>query len=169
MLDVIHAKTDAGRRALQERAFSGTRAQRSLLIMLDGVQTLGKLWPAVEALGLGERDVEFLAACGYIEARVAVPPRSQRTATERAAAAQAPRPAQRSLAAAKFYALDQVGRLLGHRDEDLRLAAREVIDRSSLVAWLQQCHHHIAEMAGQQRAELFSARVFDLLPEEIAA
>ena len=169
MLDVIHAKTDAGRRALQERAFSGTRAQRSLLIMVDGVQTLGKLWPAVEALGLGERDVEYLAARGYIETRVTVPQKAQRTAVAKAAAAPAPRPVQRSLAAAKFYALDQVGRLLGHRDEPLRLAAREVTDRSSLVAWLQQCHHHIAEMAGQQRAELFSARVSDLLPEEIAA
>lgn len=174
MPDAIYAKTDAGRRALQERAFSGSRAQRSLLILIDGVQTLGKLWPAIQALGLSERDVEYLAECGYIEARLPAQ-KVQRPAAVKMAAAvattagEAPRLVQRSLAAAKFYALEQISRLLGQADEDFRLAARKVTDRTSLVAWLEQCRHHIAEVAGEERAELFAARVFDLMPEDSAA
>lgn len=171
MLDLIYAKTDAGRRALQDRAFTGSRAQRSLLIMIDGVQTLARLWPAIEALGLGERDVQFLAECGYVEARaVVVGSRSSSTARAVQAAvaatpAAAPRQPTRSLAAAKFYALEQMGRLLGRADEELRVAARTVTDRASLVAWLERCAGHIATVAGEERAASFAARVSELMPE----
>ena len=168
MHDTIFAKTEAGRRALQERSFSGTRAQRSLLIMIDGMQPLGKLWPAVETLGLNERDVEHLAQCGYIEGR-AVMRTTPRAAAAATPAAESSRPVQRSLAAAKFYALDQVGRLLGRADEELRLAARTVTDRTSLITWLEHCQRHIADVAGEERAGLFAARVLDLLPEEAPA
>ncbi|WKB54969.1 hypothetical protein [Eleftheria terrae] len=169
---LVYAKTDAGRRALSERRFAGTPAQRALFILLDGRQPLRRLAAAARALGVGMHDVEALAALGYIA------PAQAAAAPGAAAAAALPpiepapmvsRTTPRSLAAAKFYALEQVGRMLGQADAALREAAREVADRDSLLRWLQDCRHALQQVAGEERAGLFLARVQELLPEEDAA
>lgn len=165
---LVYAKTDAGRRALSERRFAGTPAQRALFILLDGRQPLRRLAAAARALGVGMHDVEALAALGYIApaqaavaAEAALPPAEPAPVVSRTT--------PRSLAAAKFYALEQVGRMLGQADGALREAAREVADRDSLLRWLQDCRHALQQVAGEERAGLFLARVQELLPEEDAA
>lgn len=159
---LIPSKTPKARQVLQGRDFPGTRAQRALLIMADGRKTLGELAGVIGGLGLSRADLQALGEAGWITwdgqpAPLAAPP----------APAAAPRPA-RTLAAAKFFALDLIGRMLGQRDEPLRMAAREVADADELLAWLAGCVDTLRREAGDEPAEMFHLRVRAMLPEELA-
>lgn len=159
---LIPSKTPKARQVLQGRDFPGTRAQRALLIMADGRKTLGELAGVIGGLGLSSADLQALGDAGWITwagqpAPLAAPP----------APAATPRPA-RTLAAAKFFALDLIGRMLGQRDEPLRMAAREVADADELLAWLAGCVDALRREAGDEPAEMFHLRVRAMLPEELA-
>lgn len=193
-LTIAYAKTDLAWSAIRTRNIALSAAKRAMLIMMDGKRPLADLMPAIEALSLSLSDVRELLAGGLVspatppsaaKARPAkdsavasaplaaapvTPPATSRpgaAATPAAASRPAPSTAagQRSLAAAKFYALDQIGRLLGRQDEDLRLAARHVVDHHSLLAWLDACRHVITEIAGEERAHLLVTRTHELMPE----
>lgn len=176
-LRIPYAKTDLAWSVIRERSAELDAAMRALLIMMDGKRPLMDLVPAIKALSLKIEDVHVLLTRGLVRpcetpaARAAVsapPPAAQ--ATPVVAPPQAPAPSSnRSLAAAKFYALDQLARLLGRGDEALRLAARQVIDHASLMTWLESCRDHIEQVAGPDRAELFAARTLELLPEAQSA
>ncbi|AKJ31536.1 hypothetical protein [Caldimonas brevitalea] len=159
---LVYAKTEAGRRAFEQRSFAGNRAQRSLFILLDGRQPLKRLLAALRSLGLTGADVEALQRWGYIEPVSGAEPPAAGPEAPKSASVRTP---QRSLAAAKFYALEQIGLLLGHADAPLRDAARQVADREALLAWLQDCRARIAAAGGDERARLFFERCVELLPE----
>ncbi|MCW7539947.1 hypothetical protein OOT46_19095 [Aquabacterium sp. A7-Y] len=173
--DLVYAKTDAGRHALRERNFLGTHGQRALFILIDGRQPLRRLGAAIRSLGLGLSDVQALLDRAYVEVvgparglvrEVAAAPISVDIETDAPLAAA--RSVTRSLAAAKFYALEQIGRMPGQGDAALRQAARDVRDRESLLRWLEDCKRHLQQVAGEERARLFLARSLELLPEEEA-
>lgn len=169
-LTIAYAKTDLAWSAIRTRHIELSGAVRAVLIMIDGKRPLGALLPAIEALALSLDDVRDLLTRGLL-APVERPPgnRANHQASAPPAAAVPPvapnAPANRSLAAAKFYALDQIGRLLGRHDEELRLAARHVVDHPSLLSWLDTCRHTIAEIAGEERANMLVARTHALMPE----
>lgn len=174
---IAYAKTDLGWSAIRTRSVALSAAARAVLIMIDGKRPLAALLPAIEALSLSLDDVRALQTSGLVapvtgkaakasagiqaEATHAhpAPPSAARTP-----AAAAP-VANRSLAAAKFYALEQIGRLLGRQDEALRLAARHVVDHPSLLDWLDACRQAIAEIAGEERAHLLVTRTHALMPD----
>lgn len=183
-LTIPYAKTDLAWSAIRTRSIELSGAARAVLIMIDGKRPLADLLPAIQALSLTLDDVRDLLARGLVspcprKQAVAAPARVQAPAQAPVAAstpapapeiapppAPAPSPtATRSLAAAKFYALEQIARLLGRRDEELRLAARHVVDHPSLLSWLDACRHAIAEIAGEERANMLVARTHELIPE----
>lgn len=164
---LIPTKTPKAWEVLQGRDFPGTRAQRALLIMADGRKTLGDLAGVMGSLGLSSADLRVLGEAGWITwagqpAAVAGP-----AEVVLQAPAAAPGPA-RTLAAAKFFALDLVGRMLGQRDEPLRAAARDVADAEDLLTWLAVCVDTLRREAGDEPAEMFHLRVRALLPEDVA-
>lgn len=163
-LTLPYAKTDLAWSAIRTRSIELSGAARAVLIMIDGKRPLADLLPAIEALSLTLDDVRELLTRGL----VAPCPKKQVTAPLAHSSVPAPAPtpaATRSLAAAKFYALEQIARLLGRRDEALRLAARDVVDHPSLLTWLETCRHAIAEIAGEERANMLMARTHALIPE----
>lgn len=62
----VPVKTERGRLALRDHGFVGSRAQRALLIMLDGRSTLDRLVPVMNSLGLDWRDLQHLADEGLV-------------------------------------------------------------------------------------------------------
>lgn len=175
-LSIPYAKTDRGWAVIRERSASLAPALRALLIMMDGKKSVLDLLPALKALSLKVEDVHALIDKGLLEP--AAPqgksePRATAPAAATPASPAAPEPAKRpvssnkSLAAAKFYALDQLGRILGHADEHLRTAARQVSDHPTLMAWLAQCAEELHRIAGPERARLFHSRTLELLPDEL--
>lgn len=191
-LTIAYAKTDLAWSAIRTRSIALSAAKRAMLIMMDGKRPLADLMPAIEALSLSLSDVHELMAGGLVSPAAATkarpgkasagasaplaaapvtPPPASQPGAEPAQPRPAPGPAagQRSLAAAKFYALDQIGRLLGRQDEELRLAARHVVDHHSLLAWLDACRQVITEIAGEERAHLLVTRTHELMPEMQAA
>ena len=180
-LTIPYAKTDLAWSAIRTRSIELSGAARAVLIMIDGKRPLADLLPAIQALSLTLDDVRDLMVRGLVapsprkqsvaarahppaQAPVSAPPPEPQVA--RPAPAPAPAPtATRSLAAAKFYALEQIARLLGRQDEELRLAARHVVDHPSLLSWLDACRHAIAEIAGEERASMLVARTHALIPE----
>lgn len=156
-LCIPYAKTDAARALLRAREASLSPPLRALLIMIDGKKPVTALLPAMKALSLKAEDVHGLLSRGLITpCRPPAPSRPAAAPTT---------PPTRSLAAAKFYALGQLTLLLGADDSPLRLAAREVVDHDSLLAWLTACEREVAACAGAARAERFMAMVSALLPE----
>jgi hypothetical protein len=61
---VIWAKTEAGRREIQERALVRERARRNLLLVIDGVQSEAALLASIA--GIGSDDFRALEAQGLI-------------------------------------------------------------------------------------------------------
>lgn len=163
---LIPSKTPKARQVLQGRDFPGTWAQRALLIMADGRKTLGELAGVIGGLGLSSADLQALGEAGWITWTGQPAPLAQARATLPTPAA-APGPA-RTLAAAKFFALDLIGRMLGQRDEPLRMAARDVADAGELLAWLADCVDTLRREAGDEPAEMFHLRVRAMLPEDVA-
>jgi hypothetical protein len=65
--DAIPVKTDQARQILRSGEFAGTRAQRALLIMVDGHKTVGRLTAAMTSLGLSAADLQKLADAGLVD------------------------------------------------------------------------------------------------------
>jgi hypothetical protein len=68
--DAIPVKTDHAREVLRSGRFSGTRAQRALLIMVDGQKSVDRLIPAMASLGLSASDLQQLAEAGLLAWRL---------------------------------------------------------------------------------------------------
>ena len=88
---LIWAKTDAGRAEMQARALVKERAQRNLLLVIDGKTPADVL--LAKLAGISAADFEMLASLGLIEA-VAAPAPPPRPAP---ASAPAPAPAPREI------------------------------------------------------------------------
>lgn len=173
---VPYAKTDLAWDVIRGRSVALDAAMRALLIMMDGKRPLRDLLPAMKALSLKVEDVHALMERGFVRPCVTANAQQRRLASRMALPAAEPDeacvpspppagPQQKSLAAAKFYALDQLARILGRADESLRLASREVVDRGTMDAWLLRCRQEIELVAGLERADLFATRVFEELPK----
>lgn len=184
----IPVKTEAGRQLLTGRATDISRASRSFLIMVDGQRNMAQLEPIISSLGLSDHDLRDLVQAGWMDWRVAprsaprsaspraanpsTPPRSEPVAETRSAPAvdtQAPADMaddSRTLAAAKFYALDLVARMLVGRDGLARAAAREVHDGPTMAVWISLCADMIRREAGEERAALFVEKMRQVLPED---
>ncbi|MDP4300046.1 hypothetical protein [Leptothrix discophora] len=159
-------KTDLGRAVLRDRALPQAqglnRARRSLLIMVDGRRTLRELGPAIDALGLVREDLQWLVDRRLMRWGDA-------TGSPVLAGEAGPtRPAgNRSVAGAKLYALDLLGRLLAQEDAPLREAARAVTHDAHLMPWLRQCAVDIARRSTEDRAALFLVKVQSMVPEHL--
>jgi len=164
-LHIPYAKTDLAWSVIRQRGAQLNGAMRALLIMMDGKKPLMELMPTIKALSLKMEDVHVLLDRGLVQPCPA-PARAQPAAehTPPALLQQGP-PSNKSLAAAKFYALDQVARLLGRGDEHLRSAARQVVDQASLMDWLAHCQSEITQHAGAARAQRFIEHTLTLMPE----
>lgn len=174
---IAYAKTDLGWSAIRTRSIELSAAARAVLIMIDGKRPLAELLPAIKALSLSLDDVRALQTRGLVSpvvgkaAKVSAGVQAEATPANPAQPSAAPTTpaaapaANRSLAAAKFYALEQIGRLLGRQDEALRLAARHVVDHPSLLDWLDACRQAITEIAGEERAHLLVTRTHALMPD----
>ncbi len=159
---VLH-KTDLGRAVLRDRALPQaqglSQARRSLLIVVDGRRPMPELVPVIQTLGLVREDLEWL-----------IDRRLMHWADPVDAASPEPnrRPAgNRSVAGAKLYALDLLGRLLARDDEPLREAARGVTDEARLMPWLRLCAMTIARVSNEDRAALFLVKVQAMVPEHL--
>ena len=159
-LDAVYAKTEKGRAFLNDKPASGTRTLRTVLILMDGRKPVRELLPAIQPLGWQLNEVQSLVAQGLL---VPVTTAGDVVAASPPAAA-ASRQSNRSLAAAKFYALDMLARMLGHGDADLRERARAVDSASTLMAWIDESAERVKQVAGLDRAESFRARTLELMP-----
>jgi hypothetical protein len=65
--DAIPVKTDQARHLLRCGEFAGSRAQRALLIMVDGHKTVSRLTAAMTSLGLSADDLQKLADAGLVD------------------------------------------------------------------------------------------------------
>lgn len=174
-LGIPYAKTDLAWSMINERNAQLGAGLRALLIMMDGKKPLTAFLPAIKALSLKMEDVQLLLERGLLAPCVkADAVRCPAPVAAALATATAPQEApkavpHRSLAAAKFYALEQIARMLGRGDEALRLDARQVVCHPSLMDWLVRCEREIERVAGLERARLFMARTLDLVPEPTGA
>lgn len=174
----IPRKTELARAVLQSREFPGTRAQRLFLIMVDGRKPLRELAEAAAQLNIDDASLQALVDAQLLE----WVPRStgRKSADESAAgashegvaapvgAAVATR-APRSMAAAKMFVLDLATLMLQGQDREVRDAAREMTDAPQMKAWLDATADRIARRAGNERADAFLRRVFEVLPDDVAA
>lgn len=165
-LNAIPAKTDQAKEALKNRDIPMSRAQRAMLIMIDGSKPLSELSGAFTALGLTSSDLAHLTQAGFIDWR------NREHSTDREAPAhQPPRPAasNKSVAAAKLFALDLAGRMLPNLDQPIRESARDVTAAEHLVPWLEGCAGLIGARAGDERASLFLEKVMAVVPDDLVA
>jgi hypothetical protein len=65
----VYIKTSLGSAELQSRARRLPSRMRTMLIMVDGVQTLGQLQAAAQVLGAPEACMQFLIEQGLIQAK----------------------------------------------------------------------------------------------------
>jgi hypothetical protein len=76
----VYIKTSMGSAELQSRARRLPSRMRTMLIMVDGVQTLGQLQAAANVLGAPEACMQFLIEQGLIEAKPRAAPRASSVA-----------------------------------------------------------------------------------------
>ena len=64
---MIYAKSESGLQAVKDRhAVDLTRAQRSVLILIDGKRSVGEVLEATATLGVTATDVELLVQRGLV-------------------------------------------------------------------------------------------------------
>jgi hypothetical protein len=161
--DVIPRKTERAREALKARA-ALPHNQRMFLIMVDGRKSLRELAQVAGQLGIDEQALAAMARDGLLQLRrppgAPVPPA---VVAEPEPAPAAPR-ALPSMAAVKLYAIDLMALMLPGQDGPLRESARQLTDPAGMRLWLNEAATQIAARASDERAQLFMARVGDMLP-----
>lgn len=164
---IAYAKTALGRAFLEQPPTAGTRAQRSLLIMMNGQRTLRELMPAIKALGCRTRDVEDLVTRGLLEPVPVAPPAEAAPPVAEAAASDAfAAPAEsKSLVVAKLFAVDLLTRTLPPQDMVLLEKAASVHSPRALLRWIDECWKHLAAVAGPERADRFRTQTLNFVPE----
>ncbi len=143
---VIWAKTDAGRAEIQSRALVNERAQRNLLLLIDGTKSAATLLASLP--GLSIQDFRALASLGLIApVAAAVPPAAAPTAA-------AP-PAAAPLDYAQFTAVltRLISKELGLRGFMLTLAVEKAGTIEDLRAVAQRALDQIGERRGAEAAE----------------
>lgn len=187
MLDnIVYIKTQKGQNEIATRAHALSLRQRRLLILVDG-QCDGKSLVAKAAM-LGDAPDVFddLVAKGFVApinggyglaetkpvpvpmlaALPSVPP-SHRPAVLDAATPvvqRAPAITRRSLALARLYLMEAMGRMLGKESDTLRETMRKATTREALLEHLKLCLEIVEETGGQERARNLKAKVLELLP-----
>lgn len=73
----------------------------------------------------------------------------------------------RTMAAAKFYALNLVTLMLVGQDEGPRRAVREATTPQQLADWLTMCLDLVHDTAGPERAQVFADKIWAVLPDEV--
>lgn len=176
--NAIPVKTERGRLALRGRAFSGSRAQRALLIMVDGRQTVDKLAPAMASLGLSWSDLQQMADTGLMawqagaEPGPVAPPAIVPPPMPAALPIAEPDPALQpayEVAEALLIGLDQTQRLLGDADRPLRDAAARVQDAAGLRQWLTMATAMVSTHLGDSAAAGLHRFLADRLDGELLA
>lgn len=154
---MIWSKTDAGRIEMQTRALVKERAQRNLLLVIDGVKSEDMLLAGLA--GISAADFVALQSLGLIVP--AAPPASARAAAAppaRAAAAPAPESAESAEAApldnGPFTAAltELISKELGLRGFVLTLAVEKAGTAEELQAVAQRALTQIAERKGDAAA-----------------
>ncbi|ALT76562.1 hypothetical protein [Paucibacter sp. KCTC 42545] len=135
-----------------------TRAQRMLLITVDGQRSESELLSLARSLGLDAAVLRQLETLGLISR-----PNASEQAQQRERAAEQDR-RTRMLAAAKLFALELASRMLVGQDGRLREQMRAVQSESAFWDWLAQCESSITLVADAERAALFRHRVAANLP-----
>lgn len=149
---MIWAKTDAGRTEMQARALVKERAQRNLLLVIDGVKTEEMLLAGLA--GITPDDFAALNSLGLI-APVAAPSGSSRSSSAPAGrAAAAPAAPAAPLDYGQFTAaLTQlISKELGLRGFVLTLAVEKAGTSEELQAVAQRTLAQIAERKGEPAA-----------------
>jgi hypothetical protein len=160
---VIWAKTEAGRKEIQARALVKERAQRNLLLVIDGVKTDEMLLASLA--GISAADFQILRSLGLIEPVAPANPRGSVSASNRTAASTPVAPAAEApLDYAQFTAaLTQlISKELGLRGFVLTLAVEKASTIEELRAVAERAITQIGErkgaaVAGAARRTLFGA------------
>jgi len=162
-LGIPYAKTALGRAYLNQPATPGSRARRSVLIMMDGRKTVRSLMPAIRSLGMRTADVQALVAQGFLAPSLAIeqmaPPDLELTQPPRQVVE------SKSLVVAKLFALDLLARMLDPQDTDWADKAGSIHAPRALLRWIDDCTRHLAAVAGAERAERFRAQTLAFVPE----
>jgi len=182
---IVLSKTEAARLLLAQRDADLARAWRSFLIMVDGQRTLAQLKPVMETLGVTLEVVHHLISEGLLHLRHEAssvgrrgrvdesPSVASAVAASETVNVSSPVPvvvaeeAPRSLHAAKFYGLNLVTLMLGGQDEVPRRAVRQVTTPQQLADWLVMCRDLITEVSGDERAQVFTRKMWSVLPDDV--
>jgi hypothetical protein len=152
---VIWTKTDAGRSEIQARRLVNDRAQRNLLLLIDGNKPDDSLLQNVK--GTSAADFDLLQALGLIEAAtVGIKP-----STTSAAANDLPAPQRAPLGYAEFTAaLTQlISRELGLRGFPLTLA----VDKASTTEELSQVATKVIKQIRERKGLPAAAKASQIL------
>jgi hypothetical protein len=162
-LGISYAKTALGRAYLSKPPAPGSRARRSLLIMMDGRKTLQQLMPAIRSLGMRTVDVQALVDEGLLQP--AQP--TDHVLTDSSDLAQPPRQVveSKSLVVAKLFALDLLARILDPQDDGWISKAGSVHAPRALLRWIDDCARHLATVAGPDRAARFRTQTLAFVPD----
>ncbi|MDE2626085.1 MAG: hypothetical protein KGL99_02935 [Burkholderiales bacterium] len=151
---MIWSKTDAGRIEMQARALVKERAQRNLLLVIDGVKTEEMLLASLA--GITAADFQVLQSLGLIAPAAASasrpgasPPGRPDTATAAAPAASAPPQDYAQFTAALTQLISKE---LGLRGFVLTLAVEKAATIEDLQAVAQRTLAQIAERKGEAAA-----------------
>lgn len=155
---MIWAKTDAGRIEMQARALVKERAQRNLLLVIDGIKSEDMLLASLA--GISAADFTALEAMGLIAPVVPASGRTGSPQTSRAAPAPAPaRPTVVDIPAGEPAPLDYaqftaaltriISRDLGLRGFVLTLAVEKASTIEELQSVAQRTLAQIAERKGE--------------------
>jgi hypothetical protein len=162
-LGIPYAKTALGRAYLEQPAMPGSRARRSVLIMMDGRKTMRSLMPAIRSLGMRTADVRALVEQGLLEPALAIeqvtPPDLELTQPPRQVVE------SKSLVVAKLFALDLLAQMLDPQDSEWIAKAGAIHAPRALLRWIDDCTRHLAAVAGAERAERFRTQTLAFVPE----
>jgi len=156
---VIWVKTEAGRLEMQSRALVKERAQRNLLLVIDGIKTEEMLLQGLA--GISMTDFEALQSLGLIapvagsgNVRLGRPPGAPAPAAEAAPAATAPAEPAAPLDYAQFTATltQMISAELGLRGFVLTLAVEKAGTIEELRAVADRTIAQIAERKGEAKA-----------------
>jgi hypothetical protein len=149
---VIWAKTDAGRTEMQARALVKERAQRNLLLVIDGIKTEEML--LANLAGITGDDFAALQSLGLIVPAVSrsggsAPARSSAPAAPAVAATVPPEPAALDYGQFTAALTQMISKELGLRGFVLTLAVEKAGTIEELQAVAQRTLAQIAERKGE--------------------
>jgi hypothetical protein len=154
-LDAVKNLVAQGLLHLQHEAELAAQASQVVRRERNGREPLSAAAPAKL---LAKAAVAALPASLKVEAKPLAPPKPEPKAAEAAG--------NRSLAAAKFYALNLVTLMLVGQDDAPRRAVREANTPQQLVDWLSMCLDLVRDSAGPDRAQLFADKIWAVLPDD---